>query len=350
MNPFAYQLRAVRVAFGSGASRDAGAELTRAGLGRALILTTPGRADQRRQLEASLGDLSVGWFDRAQVHVPAATVADAKQDVQRLQPDSLLALGGGSAIGLGKALAIATGLPLVAVPTTYSGSEMTDIWGITSQDSKRTGRDPAAAPRIVIYDPELTLALPPHVSAASGMNAIAHAVEALYAFDANPIASMLAAEALRIFSRSLRRMIKSPRDAGTRSDLLLAAHFAGFALSQTSMGVHHKICHVLGGTFGLPHAETHAAVLPYVAAFNTAAAPDALRTVATAIGANDAAGGLHALNQELGLTATLADLGLREADLPRAAELASASTYANPAPVTCEGILGVLRRAWTGRP
>ena len=348
MTRFAFQLKAVRVAFGAGAVNDLGAELARASLKRVLVLTTPGRVNERSGIEAAAGEAVAGWFDRAAVHVPAAIVGAAMAEVERLTPDALVTLGGGSAIGLGKALAVRTALPLVSIPTTYSGSEMTDIWGITSDDSKRTGRHPHAAPRIVIYDPELTQMLPPHVSAASGMNAAAHAVEALYASDANPVASMLAERALEILGASLPALMGSPGDMQTREALLLAAHFAGMALGMTTMGLHHRICHVLGGSFGLPHAETHAAVLPYVTAFNRAAAPGAMRAIATALGADDAARGLHRLNREVGLTATLADLGLREDDLSRAAGIVADSVHSNPAAVTFDGVLGVLRAAWVG--
>jgi maleylacetate reductase len=227
---------------------------------------------------------------------------------------------------------------------------MTDIWGITSDDAKRTGRHPNAAPRIVLYDPELTLALPPHVSAASGMNAAAHSVEALYAPDDNPVASMLAERALQILRVALPSVMNTPADMETREALLLAGHFAGTALGMTTMGLHHRICHVLGGSFGLPHAETHAVVLPYVTAFNRLAAPSAMWAIAAALGADDAARGLHRLNRDVGLTATLADLGLREEDLPRAAEIVAASAYSNPTWATFNGVLSVLRAAWIGEP
>ena len=342
---FSYQLRPTRVVFGPGAMNDAGAELSRAKLRRAFVVSTPGRAAEIARQQAALGDAAGGLFSLAELHVPAPMVAAAAAECARVAPDCLVSLGGGSAIGLGKALAIETALPLVSIPTTYSGSEMTDIWGITDSRSKRTGRNPEAAPSLVIYDPELTISLPPKVSAESGMNAAAHAVEALYAPDANPVASLFASEALRLLAARLPDIVPAPRDLSVRTDLLLAAHYAGFALSQTSMGLHHKLCHVLGGTFSLPHAATHAAVLPHVVAFNAEGAPDAVAPIARAMGVSDAASALFQLNRRLGLVTALRHLGLRPADVEAAADRVMEAVYPNPRPVTREGVRGILLQA-----
>ena len=348
---FAYQLPAARVVFGAGASADAPGELGRAGLSRPFVVSTPGRRGAVARLRERLHDGFAGSFEGAVLHVPEPTVREALTTIARAGADCCLALGGGSAIGLGKAIAHETALPLVAIPTTYSGSEMTDIWGMTGAHAhgpvKTTGRDPRVRPRLVIYDPELTVSLPPRVSAASGMNAAAHAVEALYAHDGNPMASMLAADALRRFARALPRVCRDPADASGRADCLQAAHFAGLALAMTSMGLQHKLAHVLGGSFGLPHAETHAALLPYVAAYNAEAAPDAMQAIAGALGTSRAPAGLFELAQALGLTASLHELGLAEKDLARAADLAAASSYPNPRPVTPEGVYTLLRAAWS---
>jgi maleylacetate reductase len=342
---FAYDRRGLRVVFGAGAFASVGDELTRASLKRALIISTPGRSDDVARIAAALGDRATGVFDGARMHVPAPVVAAALSEVARLRPDCCVTLGGGSSVGLGKALALESGLPLLSIPTTYAGSEMTSTWGITDGGTKRTGRDPRVAPRIVIYDPALTLSLPPGVSAASGMNAAAHAVEALYAVDANPIASMLAEAALRGLARSLRAIVRHPGDIVARTDALRSAHFAGVALDQTSMGLHHKLCHVLGGSFGLPHALTHAVVLPHVVSYNSAAVPDVMHAIANAIGADDAAQGLHALNRDLGLTSSLRDLGLTSDDLDRAADLAMVGTYPNPRSITRDEIRAILQAA-----
>jgi maleylacetate reductase len=202
---------------------------------------------------------------------------------------------------------------------------MTSIWGITDGDLKQTGRDDRVAPRIVVYDPALTLTLPPQASAASGMNAIAHAVEALYARMPSPIAAAAAEQAIRLLARALPAVVAAPSDVSARALALRGAHLAGVALQHASMGLHHKLCHVLGGTFGLPHAETHAALLPHVVQFNASAAPDAMARIAEALGEADAATGLHNLNKDVGLESRIGTLGFRAADIDRAAELVATS-------------------------
>jgi len=347
---FAYRLRAVHVVFGTGSLARLAEVVTDAGLGRVLLVTTPGRRDTAAVATRALGDVVAGVLDGAAPHVPASLVADALREVERLQPDGTVAIGGGSAIGLGKALALRAGLPLVAVPTTYSGSEMTDVWGITAGDQKETGRDARVAPRSVVYDAGLTVSMPAALSAASGMNALAHCVEALYAPDRHPVSALLAREGIRILAASLPDVVRSPFDGGARERALFGAHLAGRALDLTSMGLHHKLCHVLGGTFGLPHAMTHAVLLPYVTACNASAAGRAMAEIATALGGETAWTGLHALRQALGITTTLRDLGLDAKDLDRAADLAVAGAYANPRPVTRDEVRDVLQAAYSGAP
>ena len=331
-----------RVVFGTGASARLDEELDALGLKRALLITTPGRSEAVAAIRNQLGDRIVGVCDRAALHVPIERVREALAEVERLSPDVLVAIGGGSAIGLAKAIALERRLPIVAVPTTYSGSEMTGIWGITDGEQKRTGRDPSVVPRLVVYDPELTLTLPPEVSAASGMNAIAHAVEAMYAADAGPIATSAADKAIRLLAKALPQIVARPADLDARTFALQGAHAAGVALGLASMGLHHKICHVLGGTFGLPHALTHAAVLPHVVAFNAPEVPLAMERIAGALGVEDAAAGLFALNRTLGLNSTLADLGLRASDVNRSAALIVSSSYTNPRPVNEDDVRALL--------
>jgi maleylacetate reductase len=343
---FSYTRRAVRVVFGGGAVGAVGAELARAGLRRPFFLSTPGRRAVVDRLVASLAGGAAGLYARAVLHVPAPVVSEALAEVERAGAGSLVAIGGGSAIGLAKAIAHETGLAIVAVPTTYSGSEMTEIWGITDERGKRTARDPRVAPAVVLYDPELTTALSPAASATSGLNAAAHAVEALYAPDANPIASLAAAEALRGLARSLPTVVRQPEDLDARTSALQAAHLAGVALDLASMGLHHKLAHVLGGSFLLPHAETHAVLLPHVVAFNEPAAPGAMRVVAGAFGSATAADGVRDFARALGVVYGLRDLGLAAADLDRAAELATAAPYPNPRPVTPDAVRQVLDAAF----
>ncbi|HEX5069828.1 MAG TPA: maleylacetate reductase [Vicinamibacterales bacterium] len=335
----------VRVVFGAGAIDRLPAELDALALARVMLVTTPGRARDLATIRSGLGDRLVGVVDAAALHVPVEHVRAGIAQVDALQPDVLLAFGGGSPIGLAKAIALDRPIPIAAVPTTYAGSEMTSIWGITDGEQKRTGRNPAVAPRLVIYDPVLTVSLPVAVSAASGMNAVAHAVEAMYAAGASPIALAAADEALRSLSRALPAVVARPDALEARSLALRGAHAAAVALDLAAMGLHHKICHVLGGTFGLPHAPAHAAILPRVAAFNTPAAPAAMARIAAAISADDAAIGLAALNRTLGLTMSLGALGFRREDIGRAADLVVAASYANPRSASREDVRDLLRDA-----
>lgn len=333
-----------RVVFGTGAHTRLASELDAFAFRRVLMITTPGRANTNGELRAQLGGRLAGVCAEAAMHVPVDRVRAAVEQMDRLSPDALLAYGGGSSIGLAKAAALERPLPIVAIPTTYSGSEMTAVWGVTEDSRKRTGRDSRVAPRLVLYDPALTLSLPPRVSAASGLNAIAHAVEAMYAADASPIAGAAAECAIRALSRALPAIVNLPDDLDARTMALRGAHEAGVAMQLSTMGLHHRICHVLGGTFGLPHAETHAAVLPRVVAFNAPAAPAAMNRIAGALGAPAAAEGLRALVEALGLSLSLRELGLRDEDIPQAAELVVSGAYPNPRPATAEDV----RRLLTG--
>jgi len=283
------------------------------------------------------------------MHVPIETAREAREQARALDADCAVAVGGGSTTGLGKAIALESSLPILAIPTTYAGSEMTPIYGLTEGGMKKTGRDACVLPRTVIYDVNLTLSLPPALSATSGMNAIAHAVEALYAQDANPIMSLLAQEGIRALASGLPGVVKAPRDLEARSQCLYGAWLCGAVLGSVGMALHHKLCHTLGGTFNLPHAETHTVVLPHAVAYNRAAAPEAMRAAARAVGAEDAALGLHALARSLGAPLALKDIGMREADLDRAAELATKSPYYNPRPVEYQALRSLLDDAYFGR-
>jgi maleylacetate reductase len=225
---------------------------------------------------------------------------------------------------------------------------MTPIWGITEGGHKRTGRDPRVLPRTVLYDSTLTLSLPPSVSGPSGMNAIAHCVEALYAPDGNPVVSLMAEEGIRALAESLPVVVREPGDLDARSRALYGAWLAGTSLATTSMGLHHKLCHTLGGRYNLPHAEVHTVILPHAAAYNAAAAPDAMRHIAAALVAEDAPGGLYDLAASIGAKTALKDIGMRVEDLDEAADLATRDPYANPAPVTREGVRRLLDDAYHG--
>jgi maleylacetate reductase len=285
------------------------------------------------------------------MHVPVEVATRARDLARELGADGCVAVGGGSAIGLGKAIALAHGLPVIAVPTTYAGSEMTPVWGLTEGGQKRTGRDIRVLPKSVLYDPEMTLTLPAQMSATSGMNAIAHAVEGLYAPDASPIISLMAEEGTRALVSALPRVVVDGRDLEARGDAQYGAWLCGAVLAATTMSLHHKLCHTLGGTLDLSHAQTHTVVLPHALAYNQPAAPGAVAALSRALGGvPDPARELWELAGRLGAPRSLAELGMQEADIPRIAELAVANPYANPRPVTHDGIETLLRAAWAGDP
>jgi alcohol dehydrogenase class IV len=348
MRDFTWTGQPSRVLFGEGTLARLPAEMERLGLKRALLLATPPQEATARELAATLGDRVAGVFAGAVMHTPVEVTERAMAVVRQLGADGTIALGGGSTIGLGKAIALRTDLPQIAVPTTYAGSEMTDILGETIGDAKRTQRTPKVLPEVVIYDVALTLTLPPALSATSGLNAMAHAVEALYAPDTNPVVALMAEEAIGALARGLPRVVADPAGIPGRRDALYGAWLCGTVLGMVAMSLHHKLCHVLGGSFGLPHAETHAVVLPHAAAYNAAHAAEAMARVARALGAQDAPRGLHALAQRIGSPLALRDLGLKETDLDRAAEIASRDPYANPRPIERAGIRALLEDAWEG--
>ncbi|MCX5337381.1 maleylacetate reductase [Streptomyces sp. NBC_00140] len=323
-------------------------EVERLGLRRVLVVSGPRGAETARAVADALGDVCAGLHAEARMHVPVE-IADRAVEVARAAgADGCVAVGGGSAIGLGKVIALRTGLPLVAVPSTYSGSEMTPVWGLTEHGAKRTGRDPSVLPRSVVYDPELTLSLPVDLSVTSGVNALAHAAEALYGPDASPLVSLMAEEGVRAMAGALPALAAAPRDLDARGRALYGAWLCGAALGATTMGLHHKLCHVLGGTFGLPHAETHTVVLPYALAYNAPAAPEAMAALGRALGTADVPGAVRDLAGGTGVPRSLAELGLAEADVAVAARMAAEQAYPNPRKVTAEGVLGVLRAAYAG--
>ena len=347
MNPFVYSGLPMRVVFGAGSVAELAKEVDRLGAKRALLLATPGRTAMVKSVADPLGIRVAGVFDRVVMHTPLELAEEARRLAASVQADCCVVVGGGSTIGFGKAIALASALPLLAVPTTYSGSEMTTIWGISEGGAKKTGRDPKVLPKTVIYDPALTLDLPPHVSAASGMNAMAHCVEALYAHDGNPIVSMMAEEGIRALASALPRVMENPKDIDARSDALYGAWLAGCTISTTSIALHHKLCHVLGGSFNLPHAETHSIVLPHAVRYNESAA-EAMRRIERALGKRDAAAAIYDLEKKLRLPLRLADIGMKEQDLERAARIAADAPYPNPRKVEYAPVLELLRHAYEG--
>ena len=345
---FRYESLPMRVRFGRGTVTQLGDELRELGLRRAAILCTAAEGELARGIASDLGAAAATVLAGAVMHVPDAAVEAALAEVDRCGADSLLPVGGGSAVGLAKAVALQTGLPIVAIPTTYAGSEMTPIWGRTSAGLKQTGRDPRVLPRSVIYDPDLTLTLPVRISGVSGMNAIAPAVEALYAPDATPIVTLMAIEGIRALAKALPAVAVEPTDPDARTEAMYGAWLCGACLGNVTMSLHHKLCHALGGAFDLPHAETHAVMLAYVVAYNAPAVQGPMSTLAAALEADDPASALWRLGQALGAPASLAALGVAESDLDVVARLAVASPYANPTPVTEAGVRELLLAALDG--
>jgi alcohol dehydrogenase class IV len=348
MEPFVLDQPAYRVIFGVGTLARLPDEVSRVGASRALVVSTPAEIRFAEDASRRLGQAAAGMFTEAVMHHPIEVVHAARQRAKDVDADCYVTIGGGTTTGTGKLIALETGRPVIAVPTTYAGSEMTPIYGVTEGGVKKTGRDRKVLPRTVIYDPALTVSLPPRVSGPSGMNAMAHCVEALYALDGNPIVTLMAAEGIRALARSLPVVVKEPGNLGARSDALYGAWLAGLVLGQAAVGIHHKLCHTLGGTFNLPHAEVHTVVLPHATAYNRDFAPKAMRIAADALGARDAAQGIFDLIGTIGAPRALKDIGMPADGLERAAELATQNQYPNPRPIEIGPIRELLQKAYEG--
>ena len=347
---FIYQASPTRVVFEPGGVARLETEAARLDLDRVLVLSTPEQTHHADRAASALGARLAATFAGAAMHTPVEVTSEALAVARKIQADGLVAIGGGSAIGLAKALALRTDLPQIVVPTTYAGSEATPILGQTAQGRKTTLRSPKVLPRTIVYDIDLTLGMPAHLSVVSGMNAMAHAVEALYARDGNPVTAMLAEQGIAALARALPVIAADTRNVGARSDALFGAWACGNCLGTVGMALHHKLCHTLGGSFDLPHAETHTVILPHVAAFNALSAPQALRRVARALGVDKAGAGLFDLAQSLGAPTSLKQLGMPQDGLDKAADLALANPYWNPRPLERSAIRALLDDAWAGRP
>ncbi|KWV48420.1 Maleylacetate reductase [Bradyrhizobium macuxiense] len=338
-----------RVVFGAGTISQVGVEMKRLECRKALILTTPQQREDGEALAARIGGSGAVVFSGATMHTPVDVTRKALEVYESADADCVISLGGGSSIGLGKAIALRTGVDQIAVPTTYAGSEMTDILGETQNGEKTTRRDPAILPETVIYDVDFTMTLPKSMTVSSGMNSIAHAAEALYASDRNPILSMMAADAIKSLAAALPAVAADPADRNGRAEALYGAWLSGAVLGGTSMALHHKLCHVLGGSFDTPHAETHAILLPHTVGFNAAAVDELLKPISDALDGTTPGKALHRFAIRLEAPTKLKELGLSEADLDRAAEIAVKNPYFNPRPFDQAEIRALLRDAWIGR-
>jgi alcohol dehydrogenase class IV len=350
MDAFVYDAHPARVIFGSGTLERLPEEVERMGLSRVLILATPQQESEARALVQRIGARAAGHFAGAAMHTPVTVTEQAMQVATELRADGLVAVGGGSTTGLAKAIALRTDLPQIVAPTTYAGSEMTPILGETNDGAKVTQSSPKVLPEVVIYDVDLTLSLPVPMSGTSGMNAIAHAIEALYARDRNPIISIMAVEGIRAMARALPRIADRSDDRQARSDALYAAWLCGTCLGAVGMALHHKLCHTLGGAFDLPHAETHTAILPHAFGYNAPAAADAVRLAGEALGTADPVVALYELAERIGAKVALRDLGMPEAGIDKAADMALANPYWNPRPLERTAIRELLARAYAGEP
>lgn len=338
-----------RVLFGSGTRAQIAAEIASLGVKKVLVLTTPHQAQLGRDIAADLGATSAGLYSNATMHTPVDVTQEALGVLKDSGADGLLAIGGGSTIGLSKALAARTDLPQVVVPTTYAGSEMTPILGETEGGVKTTRSGPEIQPELVLYDVDLTRGLPVAMSVTSGFNAIAHAVEALYATGGNPVVDALALEAIGALVEALPQIVEDPESGAGRAAALYGAWLCGICLGSVGMALHHKLCHTLGGSFGLPHAETHTVILPHALAYNAAAVPSVIEKLAPILG-GDPAQGLQDLAFRLGAPMALRDLGMDAEGLERATELAMKAQYPNPRPLDESAIRATLQRAWAGEP
>ena len=348
MNTFIYNAYAARVVFGAGSLKHLEREIDALGYRRALVLSTPEQRDSAEMVAALLGPRAAGVFDRAVMHVPIETAREAREVAQRLGADCAVAIGGGSTTGLGKAIALDSGLPIIAIPTTYAGSEMTPVYGITEGGMKKTGKDARVVPRAVIYDPELTLSLPAAMSLTSGINAIAHSAEGLYSADRNPVIDFMARDGIAALGRALPVICKNPQDMQARTDAFYGAWLCGIVMGSVGMALHHKLCHTLGGTFNLPHAETHTAVLPHALAYNAPAAPEAMAKIAQALGGASGPAAVFDLAKKNGAAVALRDLGLKEADLDKACDIAVQNQYPNPRPLDRAALRQLFQNAWEG--
>ncbi|HSW05905.1 maleylacetate reductase [Aquabacterium sp.] len=349
---FIYEGRPGRVVFGAGSRRHVERELIALGAKRALVLCTPEQQAVADEVAGLLGDRAAGVFPGAVMHVPIEVAREASARALALGADCCVAVGGGSTVGLGKAIALDAGLPIVAIPTTYAGSEMTPIYGITESGLKKTGRDARVLPRAVLYDPELTSTLPPAIRLTSGVNAIAHAAEGLYAHDGNPITALMAEEGMRAIAGALD--LFGTGDGGAQAEAhalaLYGAWLCGTVLGSVAMGLHHKLCHTLGGSFDLPHADTHTVMLPHTLAYNATHAGDAMARTARALGQPDAPLAVYELISRHAGPLSLKQLGMPEAGLDRVAELAVSNPYPNPRPLERDALRAMLQRAWEGQP
>jgi len=351
MKTFEYEALPSRVLFGAGYLSRVAGEVKALGGKRAFLIHDPTSAESAARVEGDLkGVADVRVWGQVVQHVPIDLAIPAREAVDEHGSDIVVSIGGGSSTGLAKAIALSHGLPIVAVPTTYAGSEMTPIYGLTGDRHKQTGKSAQVLPKLVVYDPNLTLSLPRGVTGPSAFNSLAHCVEALYAQGHNPVISAIALEGVRAISESLPRVMREPGDLDARGDLLFGAMLGGMSLGATASGFHHRLCHILGGKFNLVHADTHSVILPHAVAFNAPALPQEMKRLAEALGVpgGDPASALWDLAEASDIPTDLASLGLPRDGLSEVAREIVVEEKNNPVPLDELSVLALLEAAFDG--
>ncbi|KAL7756830.1 hypothetical protein ACKLNR_013823 [Fusarium oxysporum f. sp. zingiberi] len=350
MEAFVYSANPTRIIFGSGTIQKLPEELSKLGVIRPLVLSTPQQVTEAENVSKILGGNIAGFFSEARMHTPVDITQRACDHAAATQADALVSIGGGSTTGLGKAISIRTGLPHLSIPTTYAGSEVTTHLGETANDRKETREDPKILPVVVIYDVDLTLTLPANLAAASGVNAMAHAVEALYARNHNPVINLIAIQGVKAMANALPELVENPTSMNARSSALYGAWLCGICLGNGGMSLHHKLCHTLGGSFDLPHAETHTIILPHALSYNAPKVPETMKALGEVLPGSDgdAIKGLNDLLSRIKVEGGLKALGMKESDIDRAVDIVMSKNFWNPREVERTAIRELIRRAWAG--
>jgi maleylacetate reductase len=345
---FTHETLGQRLLFGSGkAARNVAEEVARQGSRKVMLVATSAESEIVRTATSRIS-IALTWDDVVQ-HVPIERAEAARIAATDNGIDLIVSVGGGSVTGLAKAIALTTGIPILAVATTYAGSEATNVWGLTEARKKTTGSDMKVLPVAVVYDAQLTYTLPVDVSMASGMNAIAHCIDSMWAPGADPINQALATEGIRALASGLPMILRNPSGERGRELALYGAYLSATSFASAGSGMHHKICHVLGGTYGLPHAQTHASVLPYVLAFNAPFDEEANQRIAYALGASSGLEGLNLLRAALNIPTGLKDLGFEESTIEEASDIIlPLIPESNPRKVSRENLVQLLHAAWAG--
>jgi maleylacetate reductase len=348
-SPFAMELRDHRIVFGASVADVLAAELEALNFKRFLLVSSPELALQFDKLAGDTATRKQGaQFTGVAPHVPESTVSQAVAAARECGADGLVAFGGGTALDTAKGVAHVLGLPILAIPTNFSGSEVTWVFGLTVDGAKHPTYDRNVLPRTVIYDPALLLTLPDEVVITSGMNAVAHAVEALYSPQTNPLTHALAETAIRKMIGGLQAFFSGdePRERAA-AECLAGAWLSGEALSQVGMGIHHRVCHLLGGTYALAHSHAHTVMLPYSIALNYAHVP-ALPALSDLFPDRPFALGLAEFSIRHGAPRTLEAIGFSADDIAGAASLALRTPIANPRPIEVGDIESMIRHAYAG--